>query len=113
MHDLPAERAEQAAGEHPDRVRRRQLEQAAAGGQFEPRGLAELQVRRAPLEVAGPECGRRAVDVAELGHRLGHFFVEVPTAPAEEARGESDLAQPPSLLAYEGGGVAARRPRVI
>ena len=90
---------QEPAGEHPERVRRGQLEQLGAARQPRRARPVELEARRAVGEIALPERRRRAVDVPERRERLCDRLVEVPAAAAEVARLEPALAQPLRLAA--------------
>src|SRR5439155_23118111 len=84
MHDLAAERAPDAAREHPDRVRCRKLEQPQLVAELQPRRLLQLQMCCAVLEVRRTEGRRGAVRVAELRHGACNVGVELPTTPTEQ-----------------------------
>src|SRR5436190_2282913 len=113
MHDLAAERAPDAAREHPDRVRRRKLEQPQPVAKLQPRRLLQLQMCCAVLEVRRTERGRGAVGVAELRDGARNVAVEVPATTTEQPDAEADGAQPLSLLAHDRSGISGRRPRVV
>src|SRR3954451_17042154 len=56
-------------------------------------------------EIRGPERGRGAVGIAEVGNGIRNSFVEVPAAAAEKGRLETDRTEPVPLLAHEAGGI--------
>ena len=71
-------------------------------------------MRSVVREIRGPERGRGAVGVAEVGNGVGNSFVEVPAAAAEKGRLEADRPEPAPLFAYEPGGIhSLRRARMV
>ena len=88
------ERPDDGARKHAERVGGRDFGEPVSARELERRGLRRRESGCVLRQVGGRERRTRAIHEAEVGKRLRHVVVHVPTAAGEELWLESALTEP-------------------
>ena len=82
---------EDAAGQHADGMRRRELNEPASAREYEFRRLPSREPRCIRCQVRGSECRPSAIGKVKLREHISDTLVHVPAAAGEECRLEAPL----------------------